>query len=297
MSFGISNLLRDWYPFLEDGPVTNRAVALAMLPSGPYLWTHTGPETGRYSNKTEVRMTLLAAGLLVQTGVLATEIAILTPYKQQVLALMAGLKTYDLTDHLSGTHIGTVDSFQGEERRVIIVSLVRSNPRGRLGFLSDDNRKGVLLSRAKVALYLIGNRETLRSADNWAGTLRQLEGAGRVHDTLLVWCRVHPTGTSLSTTHRVHESGVDAHLLSLCKEALPCLCCSLGPRALPAPTMPPPLSPNRPPKVATTERTGATDPTDDTSGTRRQADGPRVCIGKLPESPSYCISPCDLISL
>ncbi len=245
MSFGISELLKEWYPFLEDGPSTRRAEPLRSMPSGPFLWTHTGPESGRYSNKTEVRMILFLAGVLVQTGLSVADIALLTPYKQQVLALTTGLKKYGLAECLSGVHLGTVDSFQGEERKVILVSLVRSNSRGRLGFISDDNRKGVLLSRAQVALYLVGNRETLCSADNWAGTLRCLDGSGRARDAVPVWCRVHPAETAPATVHYIKEADVDEQLLSLCQEKLPCLCCSLGPRALAASTLPAPMMPDR----------------------------------------------------
>jgi superfamily I DNA and/or RNA helicase len=61
-----------------------------------------------------------------------------------------------------GVRIATIDNFQGEENKIIIVSLVRSNPRKIPGFLKVENRVNVLLSRAKHGLYLIGNRETVR---------------------------------------------------------------------------------------------------------------------------------------
>src|SRR5262249_34855413 len=51
------------------------------------------------------------------------------------------------------------DSFQGEESDIVIVSLVRSNPKGKLGFLESPNRTNVMLSRAKQGLYIVGNSE------------------------------------------------------------------------------------------------------------------------------------------
>ena len=53
-------------------------------------------------------------------------------------------------------HLPPALSFQGEESTVIIVSLVRSNPHGSIGFLKSPNRSNVLLSRAKHGMYLIG---------------------------------------------------------------------------------------------------------------------------------------------
>ena len=60
-----------------------------------------------------------------------------------------------------GVRIATIDNFQGEENKIIIVSLVRSNPKNVPGFLKVQNRVNVMLSRAKHGMYLIGNRQTV----------------------------------------------------------------------------------------------------------------------------------------
>ena len=56
-----------------------------------------------------------------------------------------------------GVKLTTVDNYQGEENDIILLSLVRSNVEGKIGFLSIDNRVCVALSRARHALFCIGN--------------------------------------------------------------------------------------------------------------------------------------------
>ena len=54
-----------------------------------------------------------------------------------------------------------VDKYQGEENRIILLSLVRSNKEGKIGFLKTENRVCVALSRAKEGLYVVGNMDNL----------------------------------------------------------------------------------------------------------------------------------------
>jgi len=57
--------------------------------------------------------------------------------------------------------IDTVDGFQGQERDLMLISLTRSNERGEIGFLSEERRMNVALTRAKRKLVLIGDSSTL----------------------------------------------------------------------------------------------------------------------------------------
>ena len=59
--------------------------------------------------------------------------------------------------------MGTVDSFQGQERDIIAISLTRSNPQGEIGFLSDIRRMNVGMTRARRKLLLVGDSSTLSS--------------------------------------------------------------------------------------------------------------------------------------
>ncbi|CZT11782.1 related to helicases [Rhynchosporium graminicola] len=72
------------------------------------------------------------------------------------------------TTLLNALRIATVDNFQGEEAKVIVVSLVRSNDKRKCGFLKTSNRINVLLSRARHGMYIIGNSDTSRPVPMWA---------------------------------------------------------------------------------------------------------------------------------
>lgn len=82
-------------------------------------------------------------------------IAIISPYKEQVLWLKSSVKSID------NITINTIDSFQGQERDVVIISLVRNNDSGTIGFLKDYRRMNVAMTRAKKKLIVIGDSATI----------------------------------------------------------------------------------------------------------------------------------------
>lgn len=89
-------------------------------------------------------------------------IGIITPYKAQAACLSEGLANAAIPEELKKTiKINTVDSFQGQERDVIYMSLVRSNDKGEIGFLSDKRRMNVAMTRAKKKLVVIADSATI----------------------------------------------------------------------------------------------------------------------------------------
>lgn len=77
---------------------------------------------------------------------------------------------------LAEVHIICVDKYQGEENEIILLSLVRSNPENNIGFLKVENRVCVALTRARRALYMIGNIENLsKSSCTWKSIRETLE--------------------------------------------------------------------------------------------------------------------------
>jgi hypothetical protein len=88
--------------------------------------------------------------------------------------------------------IAIVDNFQGEEAKIIIVSLVRSNKEKKVGFLKTTNRINVLLSRAQHGMFLIGNADTYSKIPIWAKVLGMLQATDAAGKALGLCCPQHP---------------------------------------------------------------------------------------------------------
>ncbi len=120
------------------------------------------PESKSYSNPEEAHLLgihlnqLLAEADFPQTPV---SIGVIAPYRRQVETLKSQLKPV-LPAQIS-LQIETVDSFQGQERDIIYLSLVRSNEDGEIGFLQDLRRINVAMTRARKKLVLVGDSATL----------------------------------------------------------------------------------------------------------------------------------------
>ncbi|CAI5485130.1 unnamed protein product [Closterium sp. Yama58-4] len=100
--------------------------------------------------------------------------------------------TADLKDEV---RLATVDNFQGEESTVIIISLVRNNGDGKIGFLKSPNRTNVLLSRAKHGMYIIGNASTMKADPKsvlWPKVLNILQGKDHIQKFIPMQCVNHP---------------------------------------------------------------------------------------------------------
>ena len=95
------------------------------------------------------------------------------------------------TTLLNAVRIATVDNFQGEEAKIIIVSLVRSNDERKCGFLKTSNRINVLLSRARRGMYIIGNSDTSRPVPMLAEVLSILEHSKNIGPSLALCCPRH----------------------------------------------------------------------------------------------------------
>ena len=91
-------------------------------------------------------------------------IGVIAPYRAQINYLLDAIEENDALNDLllrRMLSVGTVDSFQGQERDIIAISLTRSNPYGEIGFLSDIRRMNVGMTRARRKLLLVGDASTL----------------------------------------------------------------------------------------------------------------------------------------
>ncbi|NAT10851.1 IGHMBP2 family helicase [ANME-1 cluster archaeon AG-394-G06] len=107
-------------------------------------------------NPGEAKLVKDVAERLLNRGIRPEDIAVISPYDDQVALIKRML-------HVEGLEIKTVDGFQGREKEVVIVSFVRSNKSGTIGFLKDLRRLNVSITRAKRKLVLIGDSNTLES--------------------------------------------------------------------------------------------------------------------------------------
>ncbi len=126
-----------------------------------------GESFGRI-NKAEAELTLLTlAEYFTKIGkqrVLSEsiDVGIISPYRAQVQYLKKLIKKYEFfKPYRRLISVNTVDGFQGQERDVILISLVRSNDEGQIGFLKDLRRMNVAITRARMKLIILGNKDTM----------------------------------------------------------------------------------------------------------------------------------------
>ncbi|SPQ18669.1 80f67aa2-ff00-4db9-a73a-690f3cb75107 [Thermothielavioides terrestris] len=113
------------------------------------------------SNEMEAALVKQHVRRLVDAGVKPEDIAVVTPYNAQ-LAILAPLK-----ETFPGIELGSVDGFQGREKEAVIVSLVRSNADGEVGFLGEKRRLNVAMTRPKRSLTVIGDSETVKKGSKF----------------------------------------------------------------------------------------------------------------------------------
>ena len=152
----------------EDSASTSSSVSAANQNSDlNFKEQFVGESFGRI-NKAEAELTLLTlAEYFTKIGkqrVLEEriDVGIISPYRAQVQYLKKLIKKYKFfKPYRRLISVNTVDGFQGQERDVILISLVRSNDEGQIGFLKDLRRMNVAMTRARMKLIILGNKDTM----------------------------------------------------------------------------------------------------------------------------------------
>jgi hypothetical protein len=228
----IAQLVRDTlYPQLKDAPVVFEHPLVPGMRKRLCWFDHRKPEANSSSNDAmatshwndyEIDMAVALINHLIRQGIYkAGDIAVLTPYLGQLFKLRRRLsKSFtivlgerdqddlgkagfdaDETEQnnqiakatlLQTLRVATIDNFQGEEAKVVVITLVRSNEQNRCGFLRTSNRINVLLSRAKHGMYIIGNSATSGHVPMWAQVIDILKNAGNFGTSFELQCPRHP---------------------------------------------------------------------------------------------------------
>lgn len=199
----IRELLMPIYGSLHDhSSVARRPHIPGMGRLKTFFFTHTWPESGdslsSKLNELEAIMVVEFYAYLMLNGISTFDMTVLTFYNGQKKLILKHMKT---NQYISGhpLKVATVDSYQGEENEIVLLSLVRSSRNNGIGFLAVDNRVCVAMSRARRGLFLFGNSNTLeQSSQLWSEIVSILENSdsdARIGNQLPLTCNKHKNVT------------------------------------------------------------------------------------------------------
>lgn len=135
------------------------------------------PDGDSRYNQQEADLVVKKVQALLDSGLSPAEIAVISPYSAQVRLLRERLQEPEM-------EIDSVDGFQGREKEAVVVSLVRSNREGEIGFLEDVRRMNVALTRARRKLIVIGDSATITVHPFYQRMVTYFESVGAYHS---VW--------------------------------------------------------------------------------------------------------------
>lgn len=123
-------------------------------------------------NRLESEIAVRIAKDYLDAGISEEDIGIISPYADQVKVIQ----------EKTPVEVKTVDGFQGREKEIIIISTVRSNDNGNIGFLKDLRRLNVAITRAKRKLIIVGNKETLKNSPTYTRLIEFVENENLLVD-------------------------------------------------------------------------------------------------------------------
>ena len=233
----ISDFIRkQTYPSLKDHPSVESFPDVKGVCSNVVFIDHEFQEDGESTsnddivsmktkaNSPEAALCVEIVRYVLLQGYLLESIVILTPYLGQLKKILRLVQTQlkeatavvsdkdrieledmigtDNIDQAQGTgkksvRCSSIDNFQGEEADIVVASLVRSNKKGIIGFMKEEQRVNVLMSRAREGMFLVGNAATLsRSRQGqhlWNPILDDLRDSSRLLKGLPTYCQLHAT--------------------------------------------------------------------------------------------------------
>lgn len=140
----------------------------------------------RVTNPCEANLTTQIVESLIATGIASTDIGVITLYRSQLALIKQSLR------HRSGVEMHTADKFQGRDKEVVVLSLVRSNEDQNVGeLLKDWRRVNVALTRARTKLLVLGSKSTLVGNELLRDLVALMEGNGWWFDLPVGACEGH----------------------------------------------------------------------------------------------------------
>jgi hypothetical protein len=191
----IADVMRLFYKELTDDESVKNYPNVKGIMKNVYFINHSfeeqrDDELKSVSNEHEARFVIALGNYLVQQGYSTSQITILTPYMGQVFVIRRLMKERPI---MNGVHVCPIDNFQGEENDIVLLSLVRSNEHKKIGFLKEENRICVALSRAKIGFYAIGDFQMLtRCSERWSKIIAKAREMGISGQSLRLSCQNHP---------------------------------------------------------------------------------------------------------
>jgi superfamily I DNA and/or RNA helicase len=161
-------------PGVQATPLTEAPVAFIDTAGAGYD-EEQEPDGESRLNPQEADLAARKVRQLVAAGVRPEDVAVIAPYAAQVRRLRA------LLADVPGLEIDSVDGFQGREKEAVVLSLVRSNMEGEVGFLADLRRTNVALTRARRGLIVIGDSATLANLPFYQRMCEYFEQIGAYH--------------------------------------------------------------------------------------------------------------------
>ncbi|XP_078271702.1 NFX1-type zinc finger-containing protein 1-like [Rhinoraja longicauda] len=182
------------YAKLENTESVKKYENIKGISTNLYFIEHQEPEDkiteGKsFQNSHEAHFVKFLCEYFIQQEYKPSQITILTTYSGQLFCLRKIMpkRIFD------GVQVCVVDKYQGEENDIVILSLVRSNKQGMVGFLRIPNRVCVALSRAKKGFYCIGNMGMLaKQVPLWANIVGTLRENNKIGTSLRLCCQNHP---------------------------------------------------------------------------------------------------------
>ena len=221
----IAEILKPIYKNLKDHHSVHRYRSIAGIEQNMFFIDHDKLETSQedthsYKNEHEAEYIVQLYDYLIKQGYRTEQITILTTYTGQMFHIRNKIRKESKYQDVLVT---VVDNYQGEENDIILLSLVRSNPRDIIGFIRAENRVCVALSRAKMGLYVIGNITMFaRNSTIWRNVYRILEEQKNIGQYLELYCQNHKDYRIKAATAVDFEEAPDGGCLEPCRVRLPC---------------------------------------------------------------------------